>query len=370
MRILIIHSESSYFSGAERMLGYFLEGTARTGLEIAVAVVPESRMAALLPEHVRPVWISDNQRFSAIALCRQVRMLCQHGSQFPFDLVHGWAARDWELASLVGKLTRRPAIGTLHDHPTATYISPKRQCLMRWCAAFGLAKVTCVSAAVRDACAAVGYQLGKLTVIHNGLPPTTFPPSVRSGTAHRVGFLGAFSEGKGLRGLFEIADQIKITAHSAWELHIAGETQDGAGRQLVGELRARYGAKTWWPRVHWHGWVRQPQEFLGRLDLLIVPSLEFDSLPTVLLEAGQIGVPVLAARVGGVAEVIRDGDNGWLFDVGDWLGAANTVNRLFVCNQALQTAGRRAAKNIHRSFSSADMIQKYCHLYSTLLTND
>ena len=233
----------------------------------------------------------------------------------------------WELASLVGKLSRRPAIGTLHDHPIATFISRKRQCLMRWCAAFGLAKVACVSVAVRDACAAAGYLAGKLTVIHNGLPPTNFPPSVRSGIACRFGFLRAFSGRKGLRGLFEIADRIEKNTHSAWELHIAGEAQDEAGRQLVGELRARHESKPWWPRVHWHGWVGQPQAFLSQLDLLIVPSSGFDPLPTVLLEAGQIGVPVLVAPVGGVAEVIRDGDTGWLFDVGDWMAAANTANR-------------------------------------------
>lgn len=370
MRILIIHNESAYFSGAERVLGYFLEGAVRTGLEFAVAVVPESRMAALLPPHVQPVWIDDNKRFSPIALCRQTRMLCRHGSQFPFDLVHGWAARDWELASLVGKHSRCPTIGTLHDHPTATFISRKRQCLMRWCAAYGLAKVACVSVAVRDACAAAGYLAGKLTVIHNGLPPTNFPPSVRSGIACRFGFLGAFSERKGLRGLFEIADQIEKTTHSAWELHIAGEAQDEAGRQLVGELRARHESKPWWPRVHWHGWVGQPQEFLSQLDLLIVPSSGFDPLPTVLLEAGQIGVPVLAARVGGVAEVIRDGDTGWLFAVGDWLAAANTASRLLLSSQDLHTVGRRAAENMHRNFSVADMVKKYCHLYSTLLTHD
>jgi len=105
MRILINHNESTYFSGAERMLGYFL-GLAGIGFEFAVAAEPESRMAALLPEHVRPVWIGDNHRFSPFALSRQALVLRILLTEF--HLVHGWAARDWELTSFVLRITRRP----------------------------------------------------------------------------------------------------------------------------------------------------------------------------------------------------------------------------------------------------------------------
>lgn len=168
---------------------------------------------------------------------------------------------------------------------------------------------------------------------------------------------------------FEIADRVENSSPVPWELHIAGEAQDEAGRQLVSELRARYESKPWWLRVHWHGWVGQPQVFLSQLDLLIVPSSEFDPLPTVLLEAGQMGVPVLAARVGGVAEVIKDGDTGWLFDASDWPAAATLANRFLSSNQASLTVGRRALENIRSNFSVTGMVKNYCHLYSALFTD-
>src|SRR5204863_2747971 len=88
----------------------------------------------------------------------------------PFDLVHGWAARDWELTSLVAGIWRKPAIGTLHDHPAAGYIRRKRRLLMRLAAAWGLRRIVCVSDAVRRACEAMGYRRERLLTIRNGLP--------------------------------------------------------------------------------------------------------------------------------------------------------------------------------------------------------
>jgi glycosyltransferase involved in cell wall biosynthesis len=51
-------------------------------------------------------------------------------------------------------------------------------------------------------------------------------------------------------------------------------------------------------------------------DAVALPSL-YDGMPNVLLEAGALGVPVIAARAGGIPDVIRDPSQGWLFAPGD-----------------------------------------------------
>src|SRR5436190_19226890 len=140
MRVLLIHNESQYFGGCEKMLHYFVPVLREAGCETAVAMVADSRVMHSLSNDTKRVAISDNGDLSLAKLLKQTRVLARYRAEFPYDVVHGWAARDWDLASVVGWLTKRPVIGTLHDHPQAVYISSKRRRLMRWTTRWGLNK--------------------------------------------------------------------------------------------------------------------------------------------------------------------------------------------------------------------------------------
>jgi len=366
MRVLIIHPESRYFAGAETMLGYFLTELVRTDCKVAVAAVRGSRMAGLLPGETVPVWLEPCPAFSPVATWRQAKTLKEFHAEFPFDLVHGWAARDWELTALAGWRCQRPAIGTLHDHPEASFISCKRRRLMRWCARYGLKRIVCVSEAVRTACADSGYPRFKLVVVRNGLRPADASAAPRPSGPFRMGFLGAFSERKGLRTLFQIADALSADSSASWELHVAGGAADETGERLLQDLRSAYAKRPWWPRVQWPGWVKSPQNFLRTLDLLVVPSREFDPFPTVLLEAGLSGLPVLAARVGGVPEIVADGQTGWLFDADKVGPAGQVLSRLMASPELLKCAGQAARERVLREFSASKMVAEYRLLYSNL----
>lgn len=367
MRVLIIHPESQYYAGAETMLGYYLTDLIRADCKVAVAAVRGSRVAGLLPSEAVPVWLEPCPAFSPIEVWRQAAMLSRFQAEFAFDLVHGWAARDWELAALAGWRCQRPAIGTLHDHPEASFISGKRRHLMRWCAGSGLKKIICVSGAVRTACADSGYPRSKLVVVRNGLPPIAAPAAHPAPGPFRLGFLGSFSERKGLRTLFQIADALSASSGPSWELHIAGGAADETGERLLEVLRSSYATRPWWSRVHWLGWVKLPRSFLGTLDLLIMPSSEFDPFPTVLLEAGQAGIPALASRVGGVPEIVVDGQTGWLFEAGEAEAAARILSRLMTVPERLQQAGQAARERVLKAFSASKMVAEYRLLYSNIL---
>ena len=366
MRVLLIHNEANYLGGAEKVLGYFLAGMTDPAYEITVAAVPGSRVMALVPASMKRVSISDSGRFSALRLCQQARTLLRLRRQFPFDVVHGWAARDWELSTLVGGLARRPVIGTLHDHPEAGFHTPARRCLMRWSATWGLRQVVCVSAAVGAACLRTGYPAGKLAVVHNGLPAVPVAPRTAPAGVCRLGYLGVLSELKGLCNVFAVVAELARLTSLPWELKLAGGPQDSAGEQLLADLRRQYSQAPWWQQVHWCGWVEQPQHFLSTVDLLLVPSSEFDPLPTVLLEAGQAGVPAVAARVGGVEEITCDGRTGWLFESGNWAQAARILADLAANPTAVRTAGEEATRRIAEEFTLTRMVAKYGEIYSNM----
>jgi glycosyltransferase involved in cell wall biosynthesis len=56
---------------------------------------------------------------------------------------------------------------------------------------------------------------------------------------------------------------------------------------------------------------------LGETDVLVVPSIWFENSPITIHEAFLAGVPVITARFGGMADLVTDGVNGLLFEVGD-----------------------------------------------------
>ena len=61
----------------------------------------------------------------------------------------------------------------------------------------------------------------------------------------------------------------------------------------------------------------QTGEILSNVDVVVVPSLCYENYPMALHEALACNVPVVATNLGGIAEKIQDGVNGFLFNVGD-----------------------------------------------------
>jgi glycosyltransferase involved in cell wall biosynthesis len=363
-RVLLVHTEAEYFAGAERMLGYFLEGWPRVEWPLTAAA-REGRVSEVIPKHLPVIWLRENQRFSVRKFAAQARALTHAIREERFDLVHGWAARDWELTAAAGWGGGCPAMGTLHDHPRARFISKARQRLMRW-SGRGLRRIVCVSEAVRVACLEAGYPGGKLVVIRNGLPCRELASSGRQDGPFRMGYLGVFTERKGLAGLFKMLSLLADRSELPWEILLAGDAQDAEGKQMLARIQSEFSGQEWWRRVQWRGWVKDPAEFLQELDLLICPSSEFDPFPTVLLEAAQAGRAVLGSRIGGVPEVIEDQVTGWLFESGAWEEGAEILGRLIKDPQLSRGAGEQAKKRVEREFGIERMRAEYLNIYASL----
>jgi glycosyltransferase involved in cell wall biosynthesis len=371
VRVLIIHTEAQYFAGAERMLGYFLEGALAQGIELSVAVVETDKMKTILPEGISRIGLPSNQKFSTSAFCRQAARVAGWGRGMKFDCVHGWAARDWELTSVCGLLLHCPALGTLHDHPQAGFISGRRQRLMRFLGRWGLRKVVCVSEAVQQACLKAGYPCSRLRVIRNGLPALTGGPQrgVKTAAPFRFGFLGVFSKRKGFDALFEIVRQFAEAQPPPkdWELWIAGGAQEPEGEKILTQIREKYTTRAWWKQIRWVGWTERPLDFLNQIDLLICPSREFDPFPTVLLEAALMRAPALASRVGGTPEIVVDGETGWLFDAERSDLAADRLGKLAADREATRVAGQNAHRRVYEAFTIARMAKEYLSAYQEIL---
>ena len=122
----------------------------------------------------------------------------------------------------------------------------------------------------------------------------------------RLLFVGQLEEHKGVRFLLDAMKQLPVNA----QLIVAGE-----GR-MSDVVQARADADK---RITYLGYVALDQlvRCLSVADALVVPSLCYENSPTVIYEALQAGIPVLASDIGGVGELVENGKNGFLFSPND-----------------------------------------------------
>jgi L-malate glycosyltransferase len=107
-------------------------------------------------------------------------------------------------------------------------------------------------------------------------------------------------------------------------------------------------------------------EVLSISDILLLPS-ELESFGLVALEAMACEVPVIATRVGGVPEVVRDGTDGFLYDVGNVPSMAEGCLKILSDSRLRATMGESARDRAHREFCSSKIVQQYESLYAATI---
>ncbi len=97
---------------------------------------------------------------------------------------------------------------------------------------------------------------------------------------------------------------------------------DGRDRAALETLAAHSGVTN---RVRFAGMRMDLGDVLAALDLLVIPSLQFESVPKILLEGMAAGRPIVASRVGDIPELLEDGRTGRLVPPGDPAALADAV---------------------------------------------
>lgn len=192
------------------------------------------------------------------------------------------------------------------------------------------------SAFVRCRLIAAGLPADRIVVLPNLVPIPAAAANPAAGSY--VGFVGRFSPEKGLETLLAAARQADLPLRLAGDALPMGDTfLRTAPRQacFVGKL-ARDG-------LH---------EFYRHTRFLVVPSLCFESFGLAAAEAMAHGLPVIASRIGGLAEVVEDGVTGFLVEPGDVTALALAMQRLWNDPERCRQMGAAARDKALREYSS------------------
>jgi len=139
---------------------------------------------------------------------------------------------------------------------------------------------------------------------------------------------------------------------------------DGPDIPRAHEAAGRLGVSD---RVVFLGKQEQVAELLTWSDVFVLPSLQ-ESFGLAALEAMAARVPVVATRVGGLPEVVGEGESGFLFDVDDFDGMAAGLARLVRDVDLRTDCGTKARERAFGLFSSEIVIPRYESFYETVLS--
>ena len=160
----------------------------------------------------------------------------------------------------------------------------------------------------------------RVSTIHNGINLETFQPRphLRSSTRSRwdlpedafvVGGIGRLTYQKNFALFLEVASAV-IKHHPRTVFVIAGTGEDDP------TLREQAANLDLGSRIRFLGHIEDISLLYPALDLLLLPS-RYEGLPITVLEAMAVGLPIVASRLDGIAEVLVDGESGCLVEPGD-----------------------------------------------------
>lgn len=204
----------------------------------------------------------------------------------------------------------------------------------------------------------VGISRHRVRVVHNGIDPRwaaapTYSPAVagRPPAPPLAAWLGVMQPVKRVPELVRAA-----AAVPGLRLHLIG---DGPERPRVEQAIA---ATDTADRIEALGFCADPAPRLAEADLLVLPSAA-EACPMAVLQAMASGLPVIASRVGGVAEVVRDGVDGLLLPAGDDAALRLALQRLATDVSLRRRLGASAQARARERFSlarcTADLIAVY-----------
>jgi glycosyltransferase involved in cell wall biosynthesis len=362
-----VHTERGWRGGEQQVL-YLALGLAAAGVEQEFACQSDGALARRLREAGLPVTglsmggfadLTTSWRLRRRILATRPDVLHAHDAQ-----AHaiGVRAARWAGAARPRTVVARRVAYSIYRH---SFLRLNRLKYTR-----GVDRILCISEAVRARLVADGLPADRLRVVHSGVDLARLDAVPRDPASRRrewgvpadarvVGHLGALTPEKGHAVLLRAMAPL-LSREADLRLVLAG-----AG-PLEAELRALAGELKVAEAVRFTGFLEDALAHLAAFDVFAFPSLA-EGLGTTVLDALALRLPCVVSRAGGLAEIVRDEQEGLLVDPGDEEGLRRAIARLLADPALARRLGDAGRARVASTFTAARTVEGTLAAYRDLL---
>ena len=289
----------------------------------------------------------------------------RHGG---YSLLHTHTPRTAMIGRMAAALAGVPLVH--HVHSPTSVDSERRlrnsvNAMIERRSVKSVAAAICVSQTLGHYARGLGIHPARIHVVPNGVA-VVGPLSARTAPTKcwTLGAVALFRPRKGLEVLLESLAELRRAGHDV-RLRAVGTFETPGYEKSIRIKAEQLGLAEF---IEWAGFSRDVHRELSQMDLLVLPSLYGEGLPMVILEAMAAGVPVIATRVEGVPEAIRDRIDGVLANPNDPKSLTQAVEQVIrgeVSWSQLRTSGH--ARHAQR-FSDQCMARGVAEVYREVLS--
>lgn len=331
------------FGGAEKQ-AVLDANMLSTAHDVYLGTFADGPLADQISPRVKTVFFAkDNYLFTAFRLARFFR-------KEKIRLVHNHLYASMIISALASVLVSVPVFWHFHGHHFEVRRLPLNV----------LSRLPTVKRTIFVCSALAGYFSNtfnfperKISVVYNSTQCSKLPDGEEVGEKVRIGFVGRVVGLKRIQYLVRLADYLKKNGCTNFEIQIAGDGPERESMEALSESLQTTG------HVRFLGFRKDIDVLFSRFDMFILPSEE-EALSLSLIDAGNCQLPCIAFDVGGNAEIVQDGETGFIVRSEEEM----QQRALQLCRDAsLRQQLGEAAERHNRIFSEKQHLESLLDIY-------
>ncbi|MBS0177228.1 MAG: glycosyltransferase family 4 protein [Nitrospira sp.] len=366
MNILIAES-SMAVGGQELAVLLHAERLVKRGHRILLVLEPRSPIMAMAKERGLPVepFVMRQWRLPLSILAFR-RLLTRERP----DIVHVNSSRDSWIAALATRM-RHPHPPVIRSRHISAPLNKNATTHLLYRRLFDLVIVTGSERNRQDLIHRDGLSPDRVAAFPIGLDVEQFSPApprhdlraeLGIPSEHLlVGMISYLRDYKGHRYLVEAVPEV-LKQHRDVTFLIVGE---GPEAQNIHAQIERLGLTA---SVRMLGFREDLLDVFRSLDLFVIPTVEGDTIPQVLMQALAVGLPVVSTTTGSIPDVIKDGDSGVLVPPRDVAALAGGIVRLVQDASLRHAMGSRGRQRVVQTYSIDRMVDELERVYRQVMS--